>query len=331
MLYITRNRLLLTAVVLLVQLYSGHAVAQAQPFRVVGYFPSWADMTRDIDSLDFSALTHLNWAFKNPDSLGRFTGDDRGLAKLVATAHRANVNVLFSLGGASGSEQQLLIYKKLFASAEQRGRFIREIHTYIRRNSLQGVDVDLEGRAINADYGKFIRQLADSLRPAGLLITAALNGSATDRFEDEIIPLFDWINIMSYDATGSWTPDSPGQHASFEYAREGLQKWRARGTRKDQLVLGVPFYGHAFGKDIKLDYANYNRIVKLFPEAHLRDQAGDVIYYNGIATIRAKTKLALQEASGIMIWALSYDTYDDLSLLRAIKQEVEAHKGTKNR
>ena len=46
--------------------------------------------------------------------------------------------------------------------------------------------------------------------------------------------------------------------------------------------------------------------------------------YNGPATIRRKTELALQLAGGIMIWELSQDARGSDSLLRVIGETVAA-------
>jgi hypothetical protein len=48
--------------------------------------------------------------------------------------------------------------------------------------------------------------------------------------------------------------------------------------------------------------------------------------YNGIPTIQKKTQLALQNASGIMFWALNHDAAGDLSLVNAIHQLVVNYK-----
>lgn len=291
-------------------------------FKVVGYFPNWADMTYDINNLDCTKLTHINWAFLNPDANGNLgsTSENKNLKKLVDKAHQHDVKVLISLGGgsASGAGTIRTNYFNLISTEEKRAGFVHKISEYIKNNNLQGVDVDYEGSAINTNYDAFIKQLCDTLRPQGFLITAALGGSASDNFSDSTIPLFDWINIMSYDATGSWTPDSPGQHASYEFAVEGVEKWAARGANTNQLIVGVPFYGHAFKDLLYMDYYNYNQIIKVFPDCYNYDERGNVIYYNGISTIKKKTYMALDRAGGIMIWALSYDVYNEYSLLKAI-------------
>lgn len=45
----------------------------------------------------------------------------------------------------------------------------------------------------------------------------------------------------------------------------------------------------------------------------------DSVYYNGMATIKEKTGLAIREGlAGVMIWEISQDTQDETSLLKAI-------------
>ena len=51
-----------------------------------------------------------------------------------------------------------------------------------------------------------------------------------------------------------------------------------------------------------------------------------ILYYNGIPTIKMKTILAKQEASGVMIWQLSGDAPGPKSLLQAIGEAVMENK-----
>jgi chitinase len=66
----------------------------------------------------------------------------------------------------------------------------------------------------------------------------------------------------------------------------------------------------------------YKQIASTFAGAELVDQwtlpSGGVIYYNGNPTIRKKTALAREQASGIMIWQILGDAPGEQSLLKAI-------------
>ena len=53
---------------------------------------------------------------------------------------------------------------------------------------------------------------------------------------------------------------------------------------------------------------------------------GKTAYYNGIETIRKKTRLALQRGGGVMIWDLAQDSNGDTSLLTAIHKEMAVRK-----
>lgn len=320
------NKLFRSILLLVLIVVSQQGFSQIDEFKVIGYFPNWANMNDDIEKLDCSKLTHINWAFQNPDANGNLVESNNGLSKLVKKAHEANVQVFISIGGgAASSGNTMKYYFDLISTENKRANFVHKIVDYVKKYDLQGVDVDLEGPAINANYDVFIGQLCDSLRPQGYFITAALNGMGSDNFKDQTIELFDWINIMSYDATGSWTPNNPGQHASYDYAVTGIENWGARGAEKKQLVVGVPFYGHAFNDLLYMDYWNYNQIIERYPDCYNYDERGNVIYYNGISTIKKKAYLALDRAGGIMIWALSYDVYNEYSLLKAIDDARKAY------
>ncbi len=68
----------------------------------------------------------------------------------------------------------------------------------------------------------------------------------------------------------------------------------------------------------------FAQIASTFPGSELADQwdmaGGKTIYYNGIPTIKRKTLLAKEKASGIMIWQILGDAPGDKSLLAAINE-----------
>ena len=54
------------------------------------------------------------------------------------------------------------------------------------------------------------------------------------------------------------------------------------------------------------------------------DYYGTTYHYNGIPTIQAKTRIAMEKAGGIMFWALDHDAQGDLSLLNAIYEAANS-------
>jgi chitinase len=300
------------------------AQSQSAAFRIIGYVPNWVDVNAFSQSFDFKQVTHINYAFQNPDASGNLVESNTGLTVLVAKAHQNNVKVLVSLGGGSAAEGTVKTnFQNQIITADKRAAFIHKIAIYLKTYKLDGLDVDEEGPAINSNYGAFIKQLADSLKPKGLLLTTSV-GWGNENIPNSAFQYFDWVNLMAYDYTGDWDQKRPGQHSPYWYAQQMIDTFKKRGVKKENLCLGVPFYGYGFYK-IPGGY-DYVDILKKYPDAWSKDQVGDTIYYNGMTTIWKKTKLALAQTSGVMIWELSNDVKGEKSLMKVISTTVDSLK-----
>jgi GH18 family chitinase len=282
--------------------------AQTQPFRIIGYF-SYGDV---VAAVPFDKLTHINYAFLIPNEDGTFQPliNSWKLHDLVEQAHAHGVKVLISVGGWGWDAQ----FETMAASAESRAVFVREVMSIVAEYNLDGVDMDWEypgPEPASAENNLLLmRALYHELQAQGKLLTAAVvaYGPTGDGVLDEVFELVDFLNLMAYDGP---------QHATLEYAVQSLDYWSGRGLPPEKLVLGVPFYSRPGG-------ISYRRLVEADPAAAQRDEMdffGQINRYNGIPTMRAKTRLAMERASGIMIWTLAMDTFDDeTSLLNAIYQ-----------
>jgi GH18 family chitinase len=142
--------------------------------------------------------------------------------------------------------------------------------------------------------------------PEKLLTTAVVSygdeygsGIPSESFE-----LFDFVNIMTYDGA---------DHGTMEQFEKGYSYWKTRGLPREKIVMGLPFYARP--------EMSYFKIVGIDPDAAQTDvfeQDGTNYHYNGIPTIQTKTRIAMENASGIMFWALDHDAQGELSLVRAI-------------
>jgi chitinase len=293
--------------------------------RIVAYVPNWVDLSSLANSIDYAKLTHLNIAFENPRNLDGDLSFNAKNESLIVRARTNGVKILVSIGGGSASTDKTLRarYDHLL-NQTNRAAFVSKLANYLSAHSFDGLDVDIEGPAINQDYGDFIRDLAGTLKPRGRLLTAALSkGYGGNRVPDSALAHFDFVNIMAYDGTGPWSPQSPGQHSSFEFATNNVAYWIGRGLPKNKAVLGVPFYGYGFGEAArKRDYP-YKAILAEFPGAEKFDQVGNTIWYNGIPTIKAKSRYVMEQGlGGIMIWSLDSDVSGEHSLLSAIHDSL---------
>jgi hypothetical protein len=183
-------------------------------------------------------------------------------------------------------------------------------------------------------------------------------GGATSRYvlTPTAVANIDQIGVMAYDF-------ATDQHSLWQRSINSLDGWRTylsgitindyqtgQHVSPEKLLFGLPFYGRA-GSSWGVDGQGYGDIVNKW----LSDQPGGTIapvdqdslwaglggypggaqwYFNGRATINAKTGYALDEnVGGVMIWDLSLDhldaskNYDQYSLLPGIRATVNA-RGT---
>lgn len=325
------RHLAVAAAALLLSLTTTTAPAQDGRPKVVAYVPTWVDLAAYSKQVDYSKLTHINLAFENPTNEEGDLGFHEKYKALIDRAHENRVQVLISICGGAASECEATRerYFRLI-SKEKRAGFVVKLVGYVERHGFDGLDVDLEGPAINEDYGAFVADLAKALRPKGKLLTAALSkGYGGDRVPNDALKQLNFLNVMAYDETGPWPSSKEGQHSSFEFAKESVAYWLGREVPKAEVVLGVPFYGRGFGAAGRGKTYPYVDIVRGYPGAENIDQVGQTIWYNGIPTIRKKAAYAVEhELGGVMIWALHYDAEGDRSLLKAVDEVLTVRRAT---
>lgn len=293
----------------------------ADEFRTVAYVPNWINLEEYSKEIPYEKLTHICVAFENPrDDEGNMSFNSKNDV-LIAAAHKHNVKVLISIGGGSAANDKVLKprYFRLI-NAEHRNAFSEKLVKFAKDHGFDGIDVDIEGESINEDYGGFIDVLSETCHRSNLLLSAALSqGYGGDRVPKSAFSKFDFVNIMSYDGAGPWGKDRPGQHSSMDMAKRNVKFFTEQGLPPARAVVGVPFYGYGFGDAFRNHGYSYKEIVKLDPEAHLKDETGKTIWYNGIDTIKAKSQYVVDnKLGGIMIWSLDQDVPGEKSLLNAI-------------
>ena len=328
-------RLKITFIIVLFSLFFSPAIGQTKiknptnTFKVVGYYflrSALKDSTRgDSNYLFLNQITHLNIAFINPDSDGNFI-QKFTIDTLVKKAHQKKVKVLASIGGGGSHEYYHALLQK-----NKRQLFISNLISLVKQYNLDGVDVDLEGDDIDRNYADFVTELYGALKPLHKLMTSAIATAYKDELPDKALRQFDFVNVMSYDNTGPWQPDDPGDHSPYSMAVEDLDYWHnKRGISKNKLVLGLPFYGYGFGpKDSPVVSLDYKTIVVLYPNAQVSDTLalpGNMfLYFNNKEMIKRKTLLAMQKAGGVMIWQLQGDAEGDNSLLDVIYDVIHGN------
>jgi len=283
-----------------------HPSPKPDSFRIVGYA---LDADGAPEQIRFDELTHVNYAFLIPHADGTVADlvNPWKLDEIVARAHASGVRVLISVGGWGWDDE----FEAMAADPAHRATFVGILRGFVAEHALDGIDIDWEypdpGQS-SANYRALMTELRAALPPGGLLTSAVVaEGSTGYGIPAEVFPLVDFLNVMAYDGPGA-------SHSPLTYAEESLGFWSGRGLPREKTVLGVPFYSRP-------TEVPYRKLVATDPTAanvDSIDYLGTTVNYNGIATMRAKTQLAMRDASGVMIWALPHDTTDATSLLGAI-------------
>lgn len=295
---------------------------------IVGYQPAWVDYVAG--EIQFDKLTHINFAFIIPTMTGgvgfREQEYETALDSLVSDAHARGVKVLISVGGWLGGDNPA--FEAIAADASLTTAFVNNLVDFVNDHSLDGVDIDWEfpGSSVSAqNYANMMSRLSQAMRAQGKLLTAAVHAGVFygQHIMDAVFGYVDFLNLMAYE-------DGEGvNHSSYEYAVASLNYWLdERHLPGAKAILGVPFYGQpgevSYRKLVAYDAQASDRDVTNYPVDPDDPTRLVPVYYNGIATIKRKTVLALQRGAGVMIWELSQDVIGKRSLLRAIFETVQA-------
>lgn len=369
---------------MLIVLASGVAAAGAGERRVVAYFAEWEKLPAA--RIPAAKLTHVNYAFavirdgvcvtKN-DAAAR--GHFAGLRELKR--QHPHLKTLVAIGGWTDSGP----FYDVARTAAARETFARSAARFAAEHGFDGVDIDWEypgggghdkGKGGPEDTGNFTALLGDlrkSLDEQGkadgreyLLTIAAPAGGQAKRIElAKVHPLLDFLNLMTYDFAGEWsattglnaplfTPTDAPTHARAS-GDVAVRAYLKAGVPARKIVLGVPFYGRAWGgvkagdkhglhqahtkkpsRAAGSDGYSYRTLKKLDldPGRSMKrfwhDEAkvpwlfdptnGDLISYDDPQSIRAKAQYVKEHhLGGVMIWEISQDD-DEGSLLAAVHE-----------
>jgi len=282
---------------------------------IVAYLPEYRNAPSDAQ---LEKLTHIVLFSITPQEhdvvLPSGSGWTENVEDVVNKAHNKNVKVIIALGGwgRTGSFAESV-------QAANRQTFVENIVAMVNANNFDGVDIDWEypsGASQKADFADFMGELKTALgnKRLSFAIGAQYN---PDDYDIKAYTAMDALHLMTYDMS------SPLGHSNEAQAKYKLDMWLNSGLiAKEKVFLGVPFYGRG-------PATTYSDIIKDNPALFSQqNQSGD-IYYDGIPTIKSKTKYAWEKnAGGIMIWELGQDVAatSPYSLLNAIWEQTQALK-----
>ncbi|HVD98705.1 MAG TPA: glycosyl hydrolase family 18 protein [Cytophagaceae bacterium] len=290
--------------------------------KLIGYTASWSNPA----SVDYSVLTHAFYSFLKPlsdGSLAPFSAkQETAIAYFLTQTQKDSCKRLISLSdGGSGT------FPIVTANPTARKKFIDNVIHFCLERKFDGVDVDWESMN-NESRKKNFTLLMQELRQATtknkltLVVTVYFGEKQGQWIENEALLQADWIQVMAYDQTGLKTEGPIGNHASFAHFTQAAQYWTSRGFKKENIVLGLPFYGYKFSTENggRAKARTYTQICDAYPSLKSSDnQTPDSCFFNGPDLIYQKTTYALENGfAGVMVWEMAQDSKSARSLLKSI-------------
>ncbi|HMK03395.1 MAG TPA: glycoside hydrolase family 18 protein [Ferruginibacter sp.] len=235
-----------------------------QPYKIIAYTTGNAST---IKQYPINKLTHIIYSFlKIQNDTLTFHNDDqrRSLEQLVALKKdQPQLKIMVSIGGWSGCAP----CSDLFASATHRQNFAKTTVALFKQYGIDGLDLDWEYPAIEgfpghkydaADKNNFT-QLIKTLREEmghDYLLTFAAGGFIKYLEEsvnwDAVIPLVDFVNLMTYDLVGGYATVT-GHHTPLHGYRPGQEStsncvdWLLdKKIPANKLIIGAAFYGRVW-------------------------------------------------------------------------------------
>jgi chitinase len=327
--------------------------------RLLGYYPEWSKYNNppyvySADQIPYNHLTHISHAFVLLNSKADGTLKmPQGFIEpaLISKAHAAGVKVMVSIGGGDGIQGPR--FNRMARVEAYRQTFVHNVHAFLTKYGYDGVDIDWE--IPNAKDASNCTMLMQELRnelPSPWLISMATPsdprswGAGFDI--PALAPVLDFMNVMTYDFTGSWAgyaglnspllqdPDDPIQSGSLKTSMDLYAD--IYGVPLAQLNIGTPFYGYEFdGVDAlwavcsgcAVNQQNYGDYIKPLMHSSAWQKQSDksakspymvnstlpgFITYDNPSSTGSKTRYILKQRGfgGVFMWELSAD-YDGKS------------------
>ncbi|XP_076659481.1 chitinase-3-like protein 1 [Halictus rubicundus] len=249
--------------------------------KIVCYFGSWAvyrpgNGQIQISDINPSLCTHMVYTFVGVNADGTIKvldpwadlpdgGGKNGFNQFVARGKQSpGTKSLIAIGGwIEGSK-----FSQVASNPQTRSRLVQNMIEFLQRYNFDGFDVDWEypnqrgGQPSDREnFVALLRELRQAFDSRGYILGVAVgaveNSASLSYIIDQVARHVHFINLMTYDMTGSWNYVAGHNAPLYPSARDQGQQaklnvdaavryWLSKGAPADKLVVGIPSYGRSF-------------------------------------------------------------------------------------
>lgn len=313
---------------------------EAKP--VIAVYPTWKHNEQSIKSLPWTRFSHLaiTGVYPREDGSLQTENADTYMHSLVSAAHANGKKVILSIGGAGSASAGFL---KITHSSEKRSVFVNNLAQYVKKYSLDGIDIDWEHWTYQSELNRGGQDPVESLqlvdlikvlrqqfaKPFLLTVDIAPGDWLGGQYRVELQDHADFINLMAFDFTGAWKTSKVGYHSDLPTFNKALEYALNRGFKAEKIIVGLPAYGIEFinGKNSEISKIDFNEIVKMLggdSSKLARSKTGNLFFENNSA-IEAKCALVNKyKMAGVFIFTILSDhASDQHSLLAACNKVIQ--------
>lgn len=307
------------------------AAAVAAPFKVVGYYPYWAQYSQFAPKdVRYEFVTHIHYMSLAPSEDGSINYADENdapnfeeLAKLSA---ENNVSLMASIGGFE-TEGAL----KAIASDESKlSSFCDAAMEWVDKYNLAGVELDWQNMSSEdtEDFAKMIGALKTRL--SGKEVSVMTYAVSADAYSDALDQA-DYVVVSIGDQMDE-SASSVKPNMSLQDVKRAVQAISGKGVSSDKIVPIVPMYGKSFAGASGLGsshegagsgnegYLSYKELMSKFETPDYKvsfDEASssevavsstETIVFSGIPSVKAISTMVKKDGlAGIAAYDLSQD------------------------
>ncbi|MDR2305457.1 MAG: glycoside hydrolase [Treponema sp.] len=179
--------------------------------------------------------------------IGYFGAEIDYYGKLIDVPNRLKIRFGGQVHLVAACNGYSLTHFVLKENSAEREALIRDLLDEARH--FDGLQIDFENipKRDGPAFRSFLAELRRGLgsKPFTIALPARTRRIADDVFDyDRILPLVDRILVMAYDE--HWSTSAPGPVASLAWCKR-VAEYAVKTVGSEKLIMGLPFYGRAWG------------------------------------------------------------------------------------